>query len=121
MKKLLAILLLTAAAAFPQTPKVSAVSVPAFSDCPAAFLDELASGCFFPRINVAVEDSNPRVIGFLITVTYRDADGAQRSSTVVTVTRDPDGIFRETFYNLAPYALTVSALELLPGQIEYAH
>ena len=121
MKTLLSILLLTAAAAFSQTPKVSAVAVAGLSDCPSAFLDKLSSGCLFDRVKVEIEDSNPRVIGFLITLSYRDSNGAQHTSTITTVSRASDGIFREKFYGVVPIAFVVSALELLPGQIEYSH
>jgi hypothetical protein len=115
MKKLVAILLLTAAAAFSQATVTVEHVAP---NCVGLnFLDQLSSGCFWPKLQVTAHSSNAKVIGFLIVVSYRGMDGIQNTVSAFAMSRDLNGNFVSTFPVGDVLSMSTSALELLAGDM----
>ncbi len=131
MKKLAAILFLTAAAAFPQqretfaqsasrgplAPPASVTYAQIAPDCSGlGFLDQLSSGCFSPRIKVTVHPSSPSAVGVFVLVIYKSV---MFNLPVVqphfTTERDADGNFVVIFPSGDMSDITISAVEVKPG------
>lgn len=135
--KTISILLLTAAAAFPQgtavaqrTPGRAVYSSPTVTystdppDCSGITdpFTQLASGCLLPKLKVTAKSTNPRVNGFyiLVTATYQ---GTPFNFTALVFSKDADGNF-SAIVSVDPTSneiKSVSATELTTGGIAYAN
>lgn len=101
---------------------VSYERIAALNCTPGAGLMELiSSGCLWDRTKVTAVPSNPKAVGFYIAIAYQDSSGAPQVSIQITTTKDADGKFTITqpLQGIFPI-ISVSALELLPGELVYA-
>ena len=83
--------------------------------CQGFILDALAAGCGIAHTQITAHPSNAGVVGFLITLTYRDYQGfGPRTITVTTFERNAAGDFVAS----APAGqAAISGLELYAGQL----
>lgn len=127
MKKLVAIVFLTAVAAFPQRMRIKPIAAPAPTvsyeqiapDCSGlAFPDELSSGCMGPRIKVTAHPSNPDAVGFFVLVVYTSKTfNLPVAQPHYTMERDANGDFICVFPSGDMSQITISAAEVHPGEL----
>lgn len=86
-------------------------------------MQQLASGCFWDRVQITAKSGNPRILGFLITATYIDSNGKTKTETKAVIPGVPvymasvdGGNFVAAFVPADLTFIGVTAIEILTGQ-----
>lgn len=132
MKTIFAVLL-TASAVFAQPSRREARNTVSLTyehvapNCAALgqtdMMQQLSSGCFWDRIQVTARSTNPRILGFLITAAYIDANGKTKTETkavmpgvsVYMAGVDSNGNFTASFVPVDSTFVSATAIEVLIG------
>lgn len=78
----------------------------------------LSSGCLWPSIKVTARSANPNAVGLFILVLYKSvASGVFVVQPHFTTERDSFGDFIATFPSGDMSAITISAVEVEPGEL----
>ena len=119
MKSAIVLLLLATSAGFGQAT-VNYERLAPHCGTLSAF-EQISTGCAWPKIQVTASTTNGKVFGFLIVLTYREANGRQTTTSEFVTSRTTAGTFVAQFIDPGDIiSIRVSGMEMISGDLSYA-
>ena len=87
-------------------------------DPQANWATQVSLGCLWPSIKVTAHPANPNAVGFFILTIYKSlTTGLMVTQSGFTMQRDASGDFIATFSSGDMSEITISAIEVEPGEL----